>query len=227
MTDIEVVLTDLGEIATRELAKKHNVNYLDIMNTDIYDEETDYLDDGFGVHLNYLGAKKITDYIGDYIRINYSIPFSKSESFDEEYQDLISSEQYMLDISSQLEHQIVVAFDKKYNMVIGYNSIDVFYDSFYRNFFEYMGIDYARINYNNLIILENGGETIYYCNLENELYCEDNPDLKYKYVEVNDRFKDNHSEIGVMITLDNEPCMKYTEFNKTYFGNDKIIYKSS
>ena len=156
----------------------------------------------------------------------YILLIVTSKIFDEEYQTLVYSEQYMLNAASQLEQQIVVAFDKKYDIVIGYNFKDVFYDSYYKNFFEDMGINYDFINGNSLIILEKGGETIHYCNLDNELSCDSDIELNYEE-EIKNNFKNTSNDVSIMVRLNdnNMSYIIYTEFSKNYYDNNVIYEK--
>lgn len=56
---------------TYDLADKYKINYINFLDLDVINFRTDCLD--AGSHLNPSGGKKVTDYIGKYIKENYQI----------------------------------------------------------------------------------------------------------------------------------------------------------
>lgn len=68
--------------ATKKVAKECNVSYFDLLydgNLDI-DIEKDYTDGGG--HLNYLGAKKTSDFLGEYLDSHYELPNKEYDLFE-------------------------------------------------------------------------------------------------------------------------------------------------
>ncbi len=86
--NIKVVLTYLpfyaNDIYTEEskyvydVAKELDVDYINFLDLDIIDYETDLCEDG--EHLNPSGARKVTNYIGDYLQEKYDIENKKDDT---------------------------------------------------------------------------------------------------------------------------------------------------
>lgn len=54
----------------KQIAAEYQVNYIDFLELDCVNAKTDYYDK---THLNPLGARKITKYVGEYLRENYTL----------------------------------------------------------------------------------------------------------------------------------------------------------
>ena len=88
--DIEVVLAYLPFPASEdkqreanlgyEIAENYEVPYLNFLDMDVVDYDTDCLD--ADSHLNLSGAVKVTRYLGEYLRANYDLPDRRE---DEDY----------------------------------------------------------------------------------------------------------------------------------------------
>ncbi len=108
---IEVLLTGIPyQISDEEkicynygyvLAKKYNINYLDLFETkNIINYKVDMSDEG---HLNQSGAFKISSYIGKYIMENYNIPDRRNDNL---YKHWIEDyENYVRENIKHLENQ--------------------------------------------------------------------------------------------------------------------------
>ncbi len=110
--DIEVLLTYLpfpaGRVDqisaryTEKIAEQYGVNYINFLDLDIVDYETDCADSSS--HLNVSGAGKVTDYLGRYISENYDIADHRTDQMAErwsaDYERYLS---YKIQIISSLE----------------------------------------------------------------------------------------------------------------------------
>lgn len=72
-----------------EIAREYDVDFVNLFDIGIIDPATDYYD---AKHVNPLGAKKITSYIGQYISDNYGLTDKRSDektasSWDNDYRD--------------------------------------------------------------------------------------------------------------------------------------------
>ena len=75
------VANTIGDI----LEKYPGCTYVNMLDKNIIDMDTDINDDGG--HLNYLGAKKVSLWLGDYLRTNYDLgDYSEDESWKSDYQ---------------------------------------------------------------------------------------------------------------------------------------------
>ncbi|MCM1241247.1 MAG: hypothetical protein NC314_00260 [Roseburia sp.] len=88
---------DMNEsLAAEDIANEYGVDYLNFLEMDIVDYNTDCYDDGS--HLNPSGAEKVTDYIGNYIQKNYMIEDKRG---DKSYHDW--NENYKLYTSLKID----------------------------------------------------------------------------------------------------------------------------
>ncbi len=75
----------------QKICNEYNVKYLDFLNMDIIDNNIDYFDKGS--HVNVSGARKVTDYLGEYIKKNYNIPDQRENKnynfWNEDYNEYI------------------------------------------------------------------------------------------------------------------------------------------
>lgn len=71
--------------AVYEIAERNGVPYVNMLeNREIVDADTDYRDEG---HLNFSGAVKVTDYIGNYFREHYEIADRRTDAAYEVWQE--------------------------------------------------------------------------------------------------------------------------------------------
>ena len=94
--EIEILITYLPYPATDEdigaskyvqkICDEYDVNYINFLSMDVVDYNTDCYDKDS--HLNPSGARKVTDYLGQYITENYDIPDQRqNEAYSFWYQD--------------------------------------------------------------------------------------------------------------------------------------------
>lgn len=146
--EIEVLLTYLPMKTTEteqleanrvyDIAGQYGVNYINFLDLDIVRGETDYYN---GDHLNPSGARKITDYIGQYIADNYSIPDHREDkTYENWYADYEDYAAYKLDNlknCDSLDNYLMLLADKNYVSVIEMKNPDIWnsapYDSLLEN----------------------------------------------------------------------------------------------
>lgn len=125
---VEVLLTYLpfpaAENYSREansvyaIAEEYGVNYINFLELDgVVDFNTDLFDSD---HLNASGAKKITDYIGRYIKGHYDIPDRRTDtqyqSWFGDYEDYISFKTDKLNQQDSLQNELMLLADKGYSL---------------------------------------------------------------------------------------------------------------
>lgn len=111
-------------IGTKQLAEEMGVNYLNLLYEDIVDHVVDYYDqDG---HLNPLGARKVTDYLGEYIEENYDIPNRKrDENYSRWWDDYQRYTEYKVDLlksQKYLETYLLMCADSDFDVTVEVNS---------------------------------------------------------------------------------------------------------
>lgn len=101
------------------IASEYNVNYINFLDEDIVDYNTDFYDD---THLNSKGAQKVTDYIGRYIAENYDIPDRHDDvNYEVANEDYSRFVEYKLDAferEDNLTNSLVLMDDKDFDKVI-------------------------------------------------------------------------------------------------------------
>lgn len=100
--DIEVLLTCLPFVATEEqqiaasyaeeIAKQYDVGYINFLELDVINKETDYAD--ASAHLNLSGAERVTDYLGGYLREHYGVvdhrQDERAKRWEEDYREYLA-----------------------------------------------------------------------------------------------------------------------------------------
>ncbi len=167
--EIDVLLTYLpfpaGEKAQREanrvydIAERYGVNYINFLDMDIVSRETDYYDND---HLNPSGAKKVTDYLGQYIMEHYSISDQRENIvYSDWYTDYADYAEYKISnlrMVESLDNYLMLLADKNYSVVVEINDPLVWnYDS-YIHLFENLGVNSSEITKNtDFIVIQEAG----------------------------------------------------------------------
>lgn len=175
--DIEVLLVYLpfsaSEIHYQEancvydIAQKYNVNYVNCLELDIVDFNTDLYD---ATHLNASGAQKVTEYMGGYIIHNYEIEDHRQDSeysyMNQKFEKYLTSKINHLKKQEDLDIYLMLLNDKSYNFVIEVNrNSDILEADHYVALLNNLNISSAKIsNESNTIIAasENGNRVDYY-----------------------------------------------------------------
>lgn len=125
--NIEILITNLPYPADEEkiaiskyvqkIANEYEVNYINFLNmNNIVNHDTDYFDkEG---HLNPSGARKITDYLGKYIKENYNIPDQKDNGaysfWYNDYEEYIINKIYNLKANEKkLNNYLMLLYREK------------------------------------------------------------------------------------------------------------------
>lgn len=98
------------------VANEYGVGYINFLNMNVVDFDVDMFDPDS--HLNVSGARKITNYIGQYIKDNYDIPDERENpEFDSWKSDYVQYEKdllYLLEIAKTPEECLVLANSDRY-----------------------------------------------------------------------------------------------------------------
>ena len=101
-----------------DLAEEYNINYLDFytlleqvnLNTDFYDKDS---------HMNPSGARKITNYIGNYIMQNYAIDDQRENEayshWHEEYEVYVDFKKSNIQSQEELKNYLMLLSDKDFS----------------------------------------------------------------------------------------------------------------
>ncbi|MCM1183342.1 MAG: hypothetical protein NC337_08215 [Roseburia sp.] len=127
-----------------DVAKEYNINYINFQNMNIVNYNTDCFDSSS--HLNPSGAKKITDYLGQYITENYDIVSHKTDyaysNWFDDYEQYKSLKQFHLNTQQDLDIYLMLLADKNYNAIIEIHNPDILQDEYYVQLFDNTEKDY-------------------------------------------------------------------------------------
>lgn len=127
--NIEVVLTflpfpaqeDQQKVAAYagEIAREYGVDYLNFLQMDVVDYETDCFDSYS--HLNVAGGQKITSFMGGYLRDNYGVADHRQDGLTEWDEDYVDYQRYKINkIQSQesLQNYLVMMADESFSLCL-------------------------------------------------------------------------------------------------------------
>lgn len=168
---IEVLLTYLpfeaGEHEQMEanyvydIAEEYGVNYINFLDMDLINYQTDLYD--AISHLNPSGARKVTDYLGEYLISNYAVSDQRNneeysfwykdyEEYDEMKNGLIA------DCKDIAEYLMLLSGDD-IDITMEIRNKDIFNSSWAMELFGNLGINTSELTENtDFIIVRNGGE---------------------------------------------------------------------
>lgn len=167
---IDVLLTYLpfpaGEKEQREanriydIARQYDVNYINFLDLDIIKYETDYYD--ITGHLNPSGARKVTDYLGQYITEHYPIADQRgNEAYNGwygDYADYAAQKVNNFRVYESLDNYLVLLSDKNYSAVIEINNPAVCASASYLPLLENLGVNRSEVTENtDVIVIQEAG----------------------------------------------------------------------
>lgn len=171
---IDILLTYIpfpaGDVAQMEantvysIAAQYGVDYINFLETDIINYETDCSDDN---HINLSGARKVTDYLGKYITEHYDIADQRgNEAYHDWYGDYADYRETMLtefQSYESLDYRLLFLFDKDILTFIEVYDSEIWDNDYYVNLFENLGINRENITENtDFIVIKNAGQQVAY-----------------------------------------------------------------
>lgn len=155
--DVEVLLVYLPFPATEgqqmeanrvtDIAKSYEVNYINFLDRNLVNYMTDCYDPNS--HLNPSGARKVTDYLGQYISSHYDVTDHREDaayrSWHDDYDDYRNFKAENLKNQSALDVYLMLLADKNYDVFIEICDTVILKNEHYRTLFENLGIDCKRI----------------------------------------------------------------------------------
>lgn len=143
-----------------DIAAEYGINYINFLNMDIVDYDTDCSDSGS--HLNSSGAKKVTDYLGKYIIENYQISDQRGNfeysSWFEDYEEYKAMKGRNLQAQRSWDTYLMLLADKNYDAVVEIKNSDIWHDNKFVNLVENLGINMSSVSdATNYLIIHRGG----------------------------------------------------------------------
>jgi hypothetical protein len=151
----------MGANYVRDLADEYDVNYINFLDLDLIDYQTDLYDENS--HLNPSGARKVTDYLGKYLLEHYDITDQRNnEAYSgwhtdyEEYNELKNSN---LAKQTDIVTYLMLLSNDNIDAAIDVKNKDIFQNTWIIDLLENLGVDVNLLNEDtDFIIIKNGGE---------------------------------------------------------------------
>ncbi len=167
---IEVLLTYLPFPASAEkykeanyindVAAEYKVNYVNFLEMkDIIDYKTDLFD--ADSHLNASGARKVTEYLGQYIMDNYEISDRRTDeeyqSWDKDYDKYVRMKDENLKAQNKLDRYLMLLSGDDVDMVFDVRNKDIYKSEWAMDMLRNVGIDTAGIHQDTDFIIKLSG----------------------------------------------------------------------
>ena len=121
-----------------EFADKKELPYVNFFQFDLLNDNTDWWD---GAHVNPLGAKKITGYIGNYLAEKSGIIESKSSEtikmWDDDYKKYIGLKNYYINSQTNMAVLLMLLSDPDYETKLSIYDKSLFINEPYNSFIDY------------------------------------------------------------------------------------------
>ena len=167
---IEILLTYLPFPATAdqqaeanrasELAQEYGLNYINFLNMDLVDFQTDLYDSNS--HLNPSGARKVTAYLGDYLKSHYDLPDRRTDKaysfWADDYEDYNELKDQNLRKQESLINYLMLLSGDAIDIAIDVRKPEAFENRWILSLMNNIGIDKTALDLNTRFILkkENG-----------------------------------------------------------------------
>lgn len=152
-----------------EIAKQHEIQYIDFTELDIINFESDLASSGDNTHVNFSGAEKITTYLGQLLAEQYQMSDHRGDeayvSWWYDYQHFIDRKADYLRGQINLDLYLMLLADDDYNIIIETRDMNIVDESNNYAMFENLGIDMDQyINNSNLLAIDMSSGEISYLN---------------------------------------------------------------
>lgn len=146
-----------------DIAKEYNVGYINFLDLNIINYQTDCYDDTF--HLNPSGARKITSYIGEYLVDNYGVNNQKNNpeyvDWHEDYEEYNELKNKNLRSLNSILGYLMLLSNDDLDIVIDFRNKDIFKNAWIMDLFENLGINVKELNEDtDFVIIKNSEKEI-------------------------------------------------------------------
>jgi hypothetical protein len=144
-----------------DIANEYGINYIDFLDLDLINYQTDLYD--ANSHLNPSGARKVTDYLGNYLMVNYNLSDQRSnKSYSEwytDYQEYIEMKNKNIANQNDIEVYLMLLANDNVDVTIDVRNKRIFYNEGILELLSNLGVDVDALSENtDFIIIKNGGE---------------------------------------------------------------------
>ncbi len=150
-----------------EVAREYGIHYLppdDLLEainikTDFANSQED------NSHLNFSGAHKMSDYVGNYIVNNYDIPDQRNnqvyDCWDGYYEQYIDYKLSLIKAQESIDTYLMLIADKDFNVILDISDSDIWTNKYYVNLIENLGVNISGISDNtDFIVIKECGEKV-------------------------------------------------------------------
>lgn len=143
-----------------DIAEEYGVNYINFLDLDLIDYQTDLYDESS--HLNPSGARKVTEYLGEYISENYSISDQRDNSdydfWNDDYDEYIEVKNDTLKLQSDLLTYLMLLSCEKADIVLDVRNKDLYKNAWIMNLIKNIGADETEISDETDFIIKLNGQ---------------------------------------------------------------------
>lgn len=144
-----------------DIAEKYQINYINFLDMDVVDYQTDCYD--ADSHLNPSGARKVTEYLGQYITENYDVDDQRKNQeysfWHEDYNEYQSLKLNHLRSQESLMNYLMLLSGDRVDVVLAIRNTDIFKNQDYLNLLSNLGVNIAELGDNtDFIMIQNGGK---------------------------------------------------------------------
>lgn len=190
-----------------DIAEYYEIDYINLFNTDFINYETDYCDTN---HLNPSGARKLTDYLGQYITEHYDIPDQKSNElyagWYADYADYTNYKAENLRSLESLDKYLMLLADKNYSILVGIGNNQIWNNEYHMSLLKNLHVEKNKISEDtDFLVIQEAGKHVDY--LENFYASEGSAITSLGEITMS---ADNDIE-GYRITLDGKELCSITQ----------------
>ena len=142
-----------------DLAEEYGVNYINFLDLDVIDLDTDCYDDTS--HLNPSGARKVTAYLGDYITRNYPVMDQRHNltysSWYDDYREYVELKNENLKSQEKLKSYLMLLSGEKADIVIDVRNKDLYKNEWMMDLLVNIGAAREEITENTDFIIKMNG----------------------------------------------------------------------
>jgi len=142
-----------------DLAEEYGVNYINFLDMDLIDYQTDLYDEGS--HLNPSGARKVTDYLGKYIVENYPVEDQRNnekyEFWNQDYEEYIEVKNNNLKEQSGIVNYLMLLSGEEADVILDVRNKDIYKNAWIMDLLENIGVDKNEISESTDFIIKLDG----------------------------------------------------------------------
>lgn len=148
-----------------DFAAEYDVDYINFLDMDLVNYDTDCYD--AGSHLNPSGARKVTDFLGRYIREHYDVSDQREQEsyqgWHKDYEEYQAFKEENLKQQDSADVYLMLLADKNYNALIEVRDSDLWKDHYYASLLENIGVDIEKAEAGiDCLFLQGGGRQVDY-----------------------------------------------------------------